>query len=134
MIVYKFRPDDHVYIGPVELDDSPTIPLYHTRTPPPEKEGFYAVMRAGWMLIEGTAPAETEPLQPDFADAIRTERDKLISESDWMVIRAAETGTALPQDWIDYRQSLRDITQQEGFPTSVEWPISPNDNEPESSE
>ncbi len=28
--------------------------------------------------------------------------------------------------WITYRQALRDITSQPGFPTSVTWPIKPD--------
>jgi hypothetical protein len=129
MIAYKFRPSDHVYAGMVEVADSPIIPPHHTRTPPPVQEGFHAVMRRGWVLVEGQAPNEPPPPQPDFAAAIRAERDKLIAASDWLSIRASDTGVALPQEWADYRQALRDITQQEGFPRSVEWPVSPDDSE-----
>ncbi|HDR8989929.1 TPA: phage tail assembly chaperone [Burkholderia vietnamiensis] len=33
---------------------------------------------------------------------------------------------ALHADWAAYRQALRDVPQQEGFPFSVEWPVSPH--------
>jgi hypothetical protein len=56
MIVYKFRESDHVYVGPVEMPDAPFIPPFHTRTAPPEQDGHYAVMRNGWMLVEGEVP------------------------------------------------------------------------------
>jgi hypothetical protein len=125
MIVYKFRPSDHVYVGPVELPDGPTIPAHHTRDAPPEAPGHYAVMRRGWVLVEGQAPDEPVPPQPDYAPMIRAERDKRLVETDWLVIRAAETGEAISQEWADYRQALRDVPQQEGFPQSVTWPEQP---------
>jgi hypothetical protein len=58
----------------------------------------------------------------DKAAAIRAERDKKLAETDWMVIKAAETGVALATNWATYRQALRDITSQDTFPESVTWP------------
>jgi len=123
MIVYKFRQSDRVYAGPVELPDSPTIPPYHTRTPPPEKAGHYAVMRNGWVLVEGEAPAEFVPPPQDPSPTIRAERDKKLTETDWVVIKAFESGENIPQEWIKYRQALRDIPQQNGFPWTIQWPL-----------
>ena len=31
----------------------------------------------------------------------------------------------IPQEWVDYRQALRDIPQQEEFPFGVQWPAEP---------
>ena len=59
------------------------------------------------------------------ATAIRTERDKLLAETDWMVIKSAETGVALATEWATYRQALRDVTAQAGFPNEVTWPTKP---------
>lgn len=58
-------------------------------------------------------------------DRVRTERDSLISESDWRVIKAYERSENLPAEWELYRQALRDITAQEGFPFNVTWPTEP---------
>lgn len=58
----------------------------------------------------------------EFARRIRTERNQLLSESDWtQVIDAPVDQTA----WATYRQALRDITDQVGFPHTVEWPVKP---------
>jgi hypothetical protein len=57
--------------------------------------------------------------------AVREQRDRLLTETDWRVIRAVETATALPSAWADYRQALRDITQQ-ADPLSITWPTPPN--------
>ena len=59
------------------------------------------------------------------ATALRTERDAKLAESDWMVIKAAETGVALATEWATYRQALRDVTAQTGFPNEVTWPTKP---------
>lgn len=56
---------------------------------------------------------------------VRTKRDRLLANSDWVVTKNLEQGTPIPLDWLHYRQSLRDITEQEGFPYSVVWPTSP---------
>ena len=40
---------------------------------------------------------------------LREERDRLIGQSDWMIIKAKETSTNIPAAWKTYRQSLRDL-------------------------
>jgi hypothetical protein len=59
------------------------------------------------------------------AESIRLQRDKLLQETDWIVIKAKETGTNLSAGIKTYRQALRDITLQEGFPHEVVWPEKP---------
>lgn len=34
-------------------------------------------------------------------------------------------GRALSSDWAEYRQALRDVTKQEGFPFEIQWPEKP---------
>ena len=52
MIVYRFREGDYVYVGSVEVPDGPFLPPYSTLQSPPERDGHYAVMRDGWILVE----------------------------------------------------------------------------------
>jgi hypothetical protein len=56
------------------------------------------------------------------AKSVRQSRDDKLKESDWRVIKALESNT--PQDfaWAAYRQALRDITTQNGFPWTIDWP------------
>jgi hypothetical protein len=57
------------------------------------------------------------------AAQIRSQRNQLLTTSDWtQVLDAPIDRTA----WAAYRQALRDITSQEGFPASVQWPNDPN--------
>lgn len=64
-------------------------------------------------------------LDAKAAESVRTQRDAKLAESDWMVIKSSETGIALAAEWATYRQALRDITAQDGFPSEITWPTEP---------
>ena len=66
-------------------------------------------------------------LDAKAAESVRTQRDAKLAESDWMVIKSAETGIALAAEWATYRQALRDITTHVNFPNLEEanWPVAP---------
>ena len=67
-----------------------------------------------------------EQLPVDRAERnIRSNRDSLLQETDWVVTKAYETNESVPFEWAVYRQSLRDITGQAGFPYAVTWPMKP---------
>ena len=59
------------------------------------------------------------------AKSVRSTRDSKLAESDWRVIKAAETATTLDAAWATYRQALRDVTAQSGFPWTITWPDAP---------
>lgn len=63
--------------------------------------------------------AENEKI---LADQIRAERDKKLSDSDWTVLPDSPLNI---EDWKLYRQQLRDIPQQSGFPLKMNWPPKP---------
>ena len=55
------------------------------------------------------------------AAAIREERNKLLTATDWRAL-ADQT---LSDEWQNYRQALRDISSQASFPDEVAWPQAP---------
>ena len=55
------------------------------------------------------------------ATDVREKRSTLIAETDWWVM-PDRTATA---DQLAYRQALRDIPTQSGFPTDITWPTKP---------
>lgn len=59
------------------------------------------------------------------AAAVRADRTKRISETDWTQLPDAPLTTAQKAAWATYRQSLRDIPAQAGFPWTLTWPTSP---------
>ena len=60
-------------------------------------------------------------LDPDAEMLTRSKRDRLLSDTDWMAL----SDNTMTPEWATYRQALRDITAQEGFPYSVNWPTKP---------
>ena len=64
-------------------------------------------------------------LAEKWAD-IRSERNKLLTKSDWVVVKAKEEhpNASIPSDWVDYRTELRDITKQSD-PDDITWPTKP---------
>lgn len=58
----------------------------------------------------------------DFAQEARRKRDGLLIQSDWTQMPDAPVDKAA---WAIYRQELRDITKQSGFPLEVIWPNKP---------
>ena len=56
------------------------------------------------------------------AATIRTERNAKLTESDWTQVADAPVDQAA---WATYRQALRDIPAQSGFPNTVDWPTQP---------
>lgn len=62
------------------------------------------------------------PPVEEMAAEIRYERDKLLTACDWTQVADAPVDTAA---WATYRQELRDVPQQEGFPENIIWPTEP---------
>ena len=58
---------------------------------------------------------------------VRMNRQILLSKSDWTDTASAPArlGQALYEQWQTYRQALRDIPSQRGFPTDINWPQPP---------
>lgn len=52
----------------------------------------------------------------------RKRRNKLLTASDWTQVIDAPVDQAA---WATYRQALRDISAQAGFPATVVWPTQP---------
>jgi hypothetical protein len=59
------------------------------------------------------------------ASAARRARDALLAETDWTQVSDVPSTEAERQAWLLYRQALRDVPQQEGFPYTVMWPDKP---------
>jgi hypothetical protein len=56
------------------------------------------------------------------AKSVRATRDAKLAECDWTQVADAPVDKAI---WATYRQALRDITTQDGFPWTVTYPEKP---------
>lgn len=70
--------------------------------------------------VFGTPTLSLSELAADAREA----RDALLRETDWTALKALESGV-VASDMASYRQALRDVPQQEGFPNSINWPAKP---------
>lgn len=90
-------------VGPVFTDYTDSEGVIHTAA---EQEADYKLR-----------------IDTQAAESVRSQRNRLLSESDWTQSRDVLLNN--DSDWITYRQELRDITSQEGFPHNVTWPEKP---------
>ena len=80
------------------------------------------VMRPANEAELGQMRIDAENAQAQLPNQIREQRNRLLANSDWTQIPDC---TVDKQAWLEYRQALRDITTQSGFPTDVVWPTQP---------
>ena len=93
--------------------------------PPPYSQTYRdGIEKIGdkWYTKYSIRQQDKEPIDKQYAENIRNRRDNLIKESDWRAV----SDRKLEPAWKRYRQALRDITKQEGFPHDVEWPVDPD--------
>lgn len=97
-----------------------------TVMPMPPYDGMtQTIVQDAPQLVEGVWAVAwlVQQLPLDQADAnIRSYRDRLLYECDWTQLPDAPVDAAT---WAVYRQELRNVPQQEGFPYSVIWPTPP---------
>jgi len=72
--------------------------------------------------VTGVA-GEITKRKPFTAEEMRAERDKLLAECDYRMVPDAPWNTSA---WATYRQALRDVTLQPGFPDDITWPQTPS--------
>lgn len=68
-------------------------------------------------LQDGKAEYELTVLPVD----VRAHRDQLLASTDWTALSDTTMSSAMAA----YRQALRDVPAQEGFPRAVTWPVKP---------
>jgi len=91
-----------------------------------------SIARFGFTAVD--FPDAPVPEVPDYnpddraleqeASEVRSQRDALLAETDWTQVADAPVDQ---QAWSTYRQALRDIPEQNGFPGDVDWPSKPTE-------
>ena len=86
------------------------------------------------ITIDGTGQPILSPQPADEkaayqAENARLKRNQLIADSDWTELPSVQalhaSDPAWAAGWAAYRQALRDITSQPGFPGTIDWPTQP---------
>jgi hypothetical protein len=74
------------------------------------------------------APVQSEPAlasKAETPESVRERRNVLLAASDWTQLPDAQLEAGVLDAWTQYRQLLRDVTTQPGFPANVAWPTAP---------
>lgn len=89
------------------------------------EEGTPVLQAGEWVQVWWITPLSAEEIAQrteDQANGVRAERNRKLSDCDWTQLPDAPVNT---QSWAAYRQELRDVTAQAGFPWNVTWPEQP---------
>lgn len=77
----------------------------------------------------------TDELKAEVILELRSKRDLLLTETDWLVLRhlrqkALEITTSLTEEQYiqleEYRNDLGNLPEQKGFPEDITWPVKPD--------
>jgi hypothetical protein len=79
---------------------------------------WYTKYSVSDMSAEARAAKDAEQ-----AKSVRDTRDRLIAETDWS--QAKDIADSVSAKYTTYRQALRDVPTQTGFPWDVQWPTKP---------
>ena len=72
--------------------------------------------------VESLTEDEIASATSSKASQMRSNRNRLLADCDWTQISDATVDKAI---WATYRQELRDISSQAGFPWEITWPTQP---------
>lgn len=129
VILSNTVPEGYARWYPVEKPGDPNpIQEYVEGTPDGNAtDGFYQT----WTLQNKTFATDEEQTAANNLHTslkwseIRGQRNLLIAQTDWEVIKHKELGTTVPAAVTTYRQALRDITDQSD-PFNITWPTKPD--------
>lgn len=78
-----------------------------------------------WYTKYSVADMDAEAIaakDAEQAKAVRQQRTDKLKDSDWTQLADSPADDLA---WATYRQALRDITSQAGFPWTINWPVAP---------
>ena len=116
---------DIVFEGPQATGG--TVYQYSQRDGVEQIEGKWYTKYILGPVFTGDTAAADEAAYKAMKDAeqaanVRNQRTEKLKDSDWTQIADSTADKAV---WATYRQALRDITTQSGFPWTITWPTQP---------
>jgi|TARA_B100000586_G_C20002169_1_gene380936 hypothetical protein len=59
-----------------------------------------------------STPIELDAIKKRETASVRSAANGLLADTDWMVVRQAESGKAVPTEWTDYRAAVRTASDE----------------------
>lgn len=120
MKIYQIKENGFLGIS-MDVDPKDGHPQGWTYDAPPG-EGTYKRINNEW--VETPEPPNSGLVidYNNLAEEVRKERNQRLTESDWTQLQDSPVDKDL---WVEYRQKLRDISLQSGFPVYITWPEMP---------
>jgi len=110
-----------------EIKDAGFVGPYST--PDIDEETQYYVWNIETLSYEvvDLPPPPPEPTDEDLWFQLRSARNGELSTTDWIIMPDSPLSEEKKQEWITYRQALRDLPQTTTDPRNFVWPISPGE-------
>ena len=108
-------------LDPVFESPTPTTTRYQTAFKDGVEQDAQGRWLWKWSISEMSDEAKAAK-DAEQAKNIRSDRDKRLSDTDWTQVADAPVDKAV---WATYRQALRDVPAQAGFPYDITWPSKP---------
>ena len=92
------------------------------------QDGTFSLTWNGSEIVKDDTAKAAHDLAEEWKQ-IRTERNRLLAETDWVVIKARENGGQVPAAWKTYRVALRDLPAEQSDKTKyseITWPTKPS--------
>lgn len=89
--------------------------------------GCTPYIEEGWAYTVEVVDKTQEDLDAETqsqAARVRADRNRRLSDTDWTQVLDAPVDRAA---WATYRDELRNVPEQEGFPWEVQWPLKPGE-------
>jgi hypothetical protein len=133
---YSFDPVTGEYAGVSQAWADPLtpgeymLPASATFIEPPAAQAGKVRRWTGnvWILVDAPTPTEVVE-QPTTEEQVaanaRIVRNRLLAATDWTQVRDVPIDATVSYAFAVYRQELRDVPQQPGFPMEINWPVAP---------
>lgn len=89
-------------------------------------EGTPEISGDGWVqawLVEPATEQEIAERTEAQAAAVKRQRNRMLLDCDWTQLPDAPADRAA---WAEYREALRQVKHQPGYPWAVQWPARPD--------
>lgn len=113
--------------GIYEFSQQPSVERYKKIVEgTPQLNPYNGIWFQNWEVVDKT-PEECLAEDKEQEESIRRLRDGRLYMTDWSQLPDSPLSEEKKLEYKNYRQALRDVSLQEGFPWNVQWPVDPSE-------